>query len=62
MVENARLAAVNSMPHAAYHQPNADLAFEIADLPAQRRLRGSRFSAASVRLPFGDRDKITKVL
>jgi hypothetical protein len=49
--------------HAAHHQLNADLVFEIADLPAQRRLRGVQpFSSRKCQAAlFGDRDKITKV-
>jgi hypothetical protein len=49
--------------HAAYHQPNADLVFEISDLPAQRRLRGVQSSFGSERQAalFGNRDEITKV-
>ena len=49
--------------HAADHQLNADLVFEIADLPAQRRLRGVQpfFSRERQAALFGDRDKITKV-
>ncbi|MEH2567611.1 hypothetical protein V1289_007238 [Bradyrhizobium sp. AZCC 2289] len=49
--------------HATYHQLNADLVFEIADLPAQRRLRGAQpfFSRERQAALFGNRDKITKV-
>jgi hypothetical protein len=49
--------------HAAAHQLNADLVFKIADLSAQRRLRGvqSFFSRERQTALFGDRNKITKV-
>jgi hypothetical protein len=49
--------------HAACHQLNADLVFEIADLPAQRRPRGVQafFSRERQAARFGDRDKIAKV-
>jgi hypothetical protein len=49
--------------HTAAHQLNADLVLQIADLPAQRRLRRvqpflSRERQAAL---LGDRDEITKV-
>lgn len=49
--------------HATCHQLNADLVFEIADLPAQRRLRGvqSFFGGERQTTLFGNRDEITKV-
>ena len=49
--------------HAACHQLNADLVFEIADLPAHRGLRGVQpfFSRERQTALFGDRDKITKM-
>jgi hypothetical protein len=49
--------------YAAAHQLNADLVFEIADLAAERRLRGMqpflRRDRQASRL--GDRDEIAKV-
>jgi hypothetical protein len=49
--------------HAAYHQLNADLEFEIANLPAQRRLGSvqSFFGGERQAALFGNRDEITKV-
>jgi hypothetical protein len=49
--------------HAAAHQLNADLVFEIADLPAQRRLRGVQPLLRRQRQAalLGDRDEIAKV-
>ena len=49
--------------HAAAHQLNADLVFEIADLPAEGRLRGVQPFLGRERQAalFGDRDEIAKV-
>ena len=49
--------------HAAAHQLNTDLVFEIADLPAQRRLRGVQpfFGRERQAALFGYRDEITEV-
>ena len=49
--------------HAAAHQLNADLVFEIADLPAERRLRGVQpFLGRERQAAFlGDRNEIAKV-
>jgi hypothetical protein len=49
--------------HAVCHQLNADLIFEIADLPAQRRLGGVQSFLGGERQAafFGNRDEITKV-
>jgi hypothetical protein len=45
------------------HQRNADLVFEIADLPAQRWLRRVQLFRSRDRQAsgLGDRDEITKV-
>jgi len=49
--------------HTAAHQLNADLVFEIADLPAQRRLRGVQpFLGRERKAAFlGNRDEIAKM-
>jgi hypothetical protein len=49
--------------HAAAHQLNADFVFQIADLPAQRRLRGVQPFLGRERQAalLGDRDEIAKV-
>ena len=49
--------------HAAAHQLDADLVFEIADLAAEGRLRGVQPFLGRQRQAalFGDRDEIAKV-
>jgi hypothetical protein len=49
--------------HAAAHKLNADLVFEIADLPVERRLRGVKPFLGRERKAalLGDRDEIAKV-
>jgi len=49
--------------HAAAHQLNADVVFEVADLPAQRRLSGMQPFLGRERQAalLGDRDEIAKM-